>query len=739
MFKDLFRKNQNEPVVHASDPLNFQLATENASSQIILTDVDAKITYVNKAAEKNTGYTKEELVGKTPSLWGGQMGESFYQQMWHTIKEEKKSFSGIVKNKRKNGEIYSAQIVISPILDEKQNLIGFASLENDISNQVVASEATGMSELRYRRLFETAQDGILILSFETGIIQDVNKFLIDILGYTKEELLTKHLWEVGLFANEAAQKENFQTLQREGYVRFEDLPLETKDKKQIHVEFVANAYKVGEETVIQCNVRDITERVRAEVKVKWLASFPTLNPKPIVEIDKKMGIAYINPTAKTLFPDLSGLNLSHPFVLESERYFEELISQEKNTDRRVLLINGRWYQQDIRLVSLERLRIYGSDITDLKNIEYKLAIGKSYDEAILSSIGEGVVVCDRDGKINLFNKKSEELIGLTAGEVIGTQYANVINMVNEKDGSDHEDILAKTLASGTVAKIEKQVMLLTSQGVRISIAGVASPVRGSDGSTMGAVLAFYDATRERDIDKAKTEFVSLASHQMRTPLTAINWYSEMMLAEKHSSLDDDQTKFTNEIHSASKRMSALVNSLLNISRLEMGTFVIEPVLLNVVDVAEENIALLTPQIQTRKINLQKEFEPNLGVFLADPKLMGIIFLNLLSNAVKYTPAGGSIRLMVKKEDDLLKIAVSDTGVGIPKEDYDKIFGKLFRSENAKMLDPGGTGLGLYIVHEVVINSGGRIWFESEVGKGTAFYVTFPLTGMTKKAGDKRII
>ena len=119
------------------------------------------------------------------------------------------------------------------------------------------------SERRYRRVFEAAQDGILLLDIKTGMIVDVNKFLIDMLGFTKDEFLTKHIWEVGLFKNEEEQRANFAVLQEKGYIRFENLPLETKDKKHINVEFVANAYKEDTDTIIQCNIRDITDRVKA--------------------------------------------------------------------------------------------------------------------------------------------------------------------------------------------------------------------------------------------------------------------------------------------------------------------------------------------------------------------------------------------------------------------------------------------------------------------------------------------
>ncbi len=738
MFSDLFQK---KPAIKLEEPSShsFQLAADNASSQIVLTNSEAKIIYVNKAAEKNTGYSKEELLGKNPSIWGGQMGESYYRQMWHVIKDKKKPFSGIVKNRRKNGELYSAEIIISPIINEQQVLIGYASLKNDISDRIKADEITDISELRYRRLFETAQDGILILDFKTGLITDVNKFLIDMLGYTKEELLTKHLWEVGLFKNEDEQKENFATLQEKGYVRFENLPLETKDKKPIHVEFVANAYQVGEDTVIQCNIRDITDRIRAEAKVKWLASFPEQDPSPILEMEKGAGITYANPVAISLFPDIGDLKMSHPYVNESEKYFKELNGTDKKVERREVQINSRWYLQDIKFISPDRLRIYGHDITNLKNIEYKLASGKSFSDAILASVAEAVIVCGKEGKIYLFNKMAEKLTGVTAGEAIGVRYNEVVTLVRESDGAKYEEFASKVIAENRTIKLEKQTILVSKTGFQTPVVGSASPIPGIGGSAIGCVFAIYDATREHDIDKAKTEFVSLASHQMRTPLTAINWYSELLQSVKYLTSVEKRGQFAQEINMASKRMSALVNSLLNVSRLEMGTFTIEPEVINPIEIAKLNLETLRLQIEQKHLTVNQEYDPRASSFLGDPNLLEIVFQNLLTNAVKYTPDGGEVTIAVKKENDFLNIMVSDTGVGIPQKDQDKIFGKLFRSDNVKNIDPSGSGLGLYIIHEIVSNSGGSIRFESEEGKGSTFCVTFPMTGMVKKDGGRKII
>ena len=250
---------------------------------------------------------------------------------------------------------------------------------------------------------------------------------------------------------------------------------------------------------------------------------------------------------------------------------------------------------------------------------------------------------------------------------------------------------------------------------------------------------FRDVTKERSIDRAKTELVSLASHQMRTPLSAISWYIEFLQSKDYGLLNDKQTEFVEEIFNASKRMTTLVDSLLNVSRLEMGTFSVEPVMSDIIEIAKINTSVLQSQIQLKNLKLTESYDPKIKSFLADPKLLGIIFQNLLSNAVKYTPVGGDVRLKINKGGKLLTITVSDSGVGIPKYQQPKIFTKLFRADNANKIDPTGTGLGLYIIYEIVSHSGGKVWFDSVEGKGSNFYVTYPLTGMTKKAGNKKLI
>jgi signal transduction histidine kinase len=242
----------------------------------------------------------------------------------------------------------------------------------------------------------------------------------------------------------------------------------------------------------------------------------------------------------------------------------------------------------------------------------------------------------------------------------------------------------------------------------------------------------------RSLERVKAEFVSLASHQLRTPLTSISWYSEMLLEDDTGVLNPDQRKYIQGIHTATRQMVDLVNALLDTSRIDMNTFVIEPRPFDVVVIAKEVIQDIEPLVFKKKQNLIEDYSPRSLVVKIDPKLTRMIIQNLLMNAVKYTPAQGKIRLRIKKGVSDFKIQVSDSGYGIPKSQQAHIFTKMFRADNVRMRETEGTGLGLYIVKSILETAGGKISFKSVEGVGSTFTVSLPMGGMIAKKGTKEL-
>ncbi len=212
----------------------------------------------------------------------------------------------------------------------------------------------------------------------------------------------------------------------------------------------------------------------------------------------------------------------------------------------------------------------------------------------------------------------------------------------------------------------------------------------------------------------------------------------MLLAGDAGKLNKEQKQFIDEIYAGNQRMVALVNALLNVSRLELGTFMIDPTPIDLKEMAQSVIKELEPGIKEKKLKITSLFDKKLKKINLDSGLTRMIFQNLLSNAIKYTPNKGSVKLTIKEEKKNVLISVSDTGFGIPKDQQDKIFTKLFRASNVREKNTEGTGLGLYIIKSIVENSNGNIYFISEEKKGTTFFVSLPLSGMQKKFGEKKI-
>jgi len=256
---DISERKRDEEQLHLQST-----ALECAANAIMITDVNGDIVWVNRAFSESTGYTSAEVMGRNPRfLKSGKQNREFYQGMWGTILAGNVWHNTII-NRRRDGALNHEDLTITPIRDDSGTITHFIGIKQDISEKTRAQKALQASELRYRRLFESAKDGILILDADSGQIVDVNPFLAEMLGYAKEELVDKELWEIGVFKDVVASKAAFVELQSQGYIRYEDLPLKSHSGIVKQVEFVSNSYLVNGARVIQCNIRDITERKLAE-------------------------------------------------------------------------------------------------------------------------------------------------------------------------------------------------------------------------------------------------------------------------------------------------------------------------------------------------------------------------------------------------------------------------------------------------------------------------------------------
>lgn len=230
----------------------------------------------------------------------------------------------------------------------------------------------------------------------------------------------------------------------------------------------------------------------------------------------------------------------------------------------------------------------------------------------------------------------------------------------------------------------------------------------------------------KEVDRAKTEFVSLASHQLRTPLTSISWFSEMLLKNEVGLLNPKQKEYLDEVYTQNRRMIDLVDDLLNSSRVDMGMLNIEPRKIDLKEILESVLEEMDPLVREKNIELEKNIAESLPSVETDPEMVRIVFQNLISNAVKYTPEKGKVTVALSSSGSHLEFKVTDTGYGIPKSQQNRVFTKMFRADNIRSKVTDGTGLGLYIARAVAKELKGKLHFVSEENKGTIFFVDLPI-------------
>jgi PAS domain S-box-containing protein len=521
------------------------------------------------------------------------------------------------------------------------------------------------SELRYRRLFETAQDGILILDAETGKITDANPFLMEILGYSEGDLLGKELWQIGVFKDIKDSKTAFIELQEKGYIRYKDLPLQTKDGRSIDVEFVSNVYKVDQEKVIQCNIRDISDRKKAE-----------------------------------------------DILASKTKDLEKLARSQEETKQAMLNV-----------------------MEDLEDAKSRIEIEKVKDEAMFASMGEGLIAVDNNSKVTVVNKAAEDMLGWKMKDLVG-EIITTLPLEDEEGNSIPLEKRPANLAFDTGKITNRTYFFVKKDKSRFPIAINVTPlVLG--GKTIGLIETFRDITREREIDRAKTEFVSLASHQLRTPLGIAKWYIEAIQDEGYLDKVPEIAKdYFNEVYKSNERLLALVRNLLSVSRIDQGKVKDTPKLTNIIELVRDAVKSMGIVAAKNKITIHLTIKKTIPALLIDPLRVQEVIENLITNAIEYSNAAGKLEVVVDKLPQKILIIVKDTGIGISEIDKKKLFTKFFRSEKASVKNAEGTGLGLYVVKSYVEGWGGDISLVSKEGKGSTFTISLPIGKKQSKSDSK---
>ncbi|KKT38495.1 MAG: Multi-sensor signal transduction histidine kinase [Candidatus Collierbacteria bacterium GW2011_GWF1_44_12] len=370
--------------------------------------------------------------------------------------------------------------------------------------------------------------------------------------------------------------------------------------------------------------------------------------------------------------------------------------------------------EDIRRATLNLL-------ADLEEERTALALSMAKNEALLESLGDGILATDKNGVIISVNQAAEKLLNGSQKDFLGKKLSDVLHIYDDKGVliPQEKHPFQKAFVSGK--KVVETFIYERKDGTKFPAAITMTPVI-FNGKTVGVIEVFRDVTKELELDKAKDEFISLASHQLKSPITGILWNLELLL-EKKSGLKNDQVGVLELIQNSVKGMLNLVAGFLDATKIEAAGFVVERGKVDLAQICDSVIGELAGQISDKKIDIIKDYGKDIPLLDIGIKTGRVIFQNLISNAVKYTQEKGTVEVKIEKSKEGAKISVKDNGYGIPESAKKQIFTKLYRADNVRVKEPLGTGLGLYLVKKLVDNLGGKVWFESKLGVGSTFYVS----------------
>jgi PAS domain S-box-containing protein len=350
------------------------------------------------------------------------------------------------------------------------------------------------------------------------------------------------------------------------------------------------------------------------------------------------------------------------------------------------------------------------------------------NSAILESIADGVILSDADGKVILFNTAAERILGLPREQVLGQPLSKFTGMYGSEVAAWAQTIQDRTARAELDAHDE-----FVNERINLSdkiVSAHLSPVYTGD-KLLGMVSVFRDITRDVEVDRMKSDFISNVSHEFRTPLTSIKGYNDLILMGAMGELNEMQKRAMGTIKENIDRLTILVEDVLDISKIDSGRERLKIERMNVGETIDGVLNALQsrPQHQRKLVAVSVGVEPENIVIEADRDKVNRILSNLIDNAFNYTPSGGSVDIRAKLQADGKRVlfSIQDTGVGIPEQYRDRIWNRFQRiEEHALTMDVAGTGLGLSIVKEMTEMHTGEVWFESEVGKGTTFYVSLPV-------------
>jgi len=744
VIKDITKQKKIENELEYKHNL-LQSLLDNIPDSIYFKDEKNRFIKVNKAKAKRSNTTIEEMMGKTDfDFFLKEDAERSFEDDKKVMETGKPIVNKVEKTKDEKGVERWVLATKIPRYNKRGDMIGTMGISRDITK-------LKKSEEKYRNLFETAIDPIVILD-KNGYFVDVNKQVTKLLGYSKNDLIGKKFDETEILTKESLSKSLDSFMKR---MKGEDVPLYeveviTRNGEIIPAEINASALYENDEIIGDFIIlRDLRDRYkRREVERELIESenrfrdifdgtsdfLLYLEKDIILDINEAAinlgGLKKEEIIGKT-FSDLKGL-----FSKEDMKNHIEAIKQAsrgvkvrdyesdfKSKDGRIFkfLFSADCIGDDIEI---KGILIRGKDITQHQRAWDELVKLEEKYRALAETSADGVLTIDFLGRITYVNPSFEKMCARRKSQILATLFRDFL--------SDDSVYFFQQIFIDARKKDEKienvELELVHFNGNIIPIEVNMAPFK-KENEFAGMVCSIRDITERRRIEdelkkseRLKTEFMNIAAHELRSPVTPIKGYLDLIISDKNASKKvKDWAKISLR---NTERLLKLVNDILDVSRLDTDTMRFEMEKLNPVEILDEIAEDMNAVVENKGLKFFTKIPRDLPNIMGDKHRLPQVLKNLMVNAVKFTD-NGSISIEAEKKPDHILITVKDTGIGVSKDELNKIFNKFYQAYTGDDRKNEGTGLGLFICKEIVQKHNGEIWAESQLGKGSKFMIKIP--------------
>ena len=572
-------------------------------------------------------------------------------------------------------------------------------MEGEKKEEIISEESGELEDLRrYIEDFTSFLPLAFCMVNPLDYILDSNDTFQEIAGYEKMEVIGNSVYF--LFKNKGKTETFIARVASKSSVVEEEMTLITKGKREVPVKVSALSRKDNEGNFSGyfLTITDITETKRFEEELERKIKERTEELERAKEkLEESEKVLEVRIMARTR--ELEELNQS--LEEKVKKRTEEIEKKAKELEKKT---------EEMKETQTALLNLAEDADKSSKRAEEE----KEKTVAVIRNFIDGLILFNPSKRLVLINPEARKMIGVKTEDVVGKSIKELKEIPAFKKligifGEEIREVFREEISVKDDAFLEVTTI----------------PVK-KEKKEVGTLINIHDITREKSIERIKSEFVSVAAHQLRTPLSGIKWTLKTILEEEESAkIPEEIMTFIERAYEANDRMVNLVNDLLNVTRIEEGRYIYEPEEADLMSVIDPVIEVYKEYIKAREIEFEVEKPTEeLPQVKVDKEKITIVVQNFLDNAMKYTKEG-KITLVIEHIDGKIKISVTDTGVGIPEDQQRRLFNKFFRAANVQRMDTEGSGLGLFISKNIVEAHGGKVGFHSKIGEGSTFYFTLP--------------